>query len=135
MCPTMAPRFLPKHKMHDKCHQPRSTAFFTLASTTNQFKARCFLEGEKSFKLLLRISVFVTLSYKSLVQQQQTKKTTMYPWYVPTKQGERGLMQLEASSCSRNYKTGRICRKQQRSTNTNCSKAPTQHQLSHVTES
>ena len=59
----------------------------------------------------------------------------MYPWYVPTKQGERGLMQLEASSCSRNYKTGRICRKQQRSTNTNCSKAPTQHQLSHVTES
>ena len=44
-------------------------------------------------------------------------------------------MQLEASPCSRNYKSGRVCRKQQRSTNTNRSKAQTQHQLSHVTDS
>jgi len=43
-------------------------------------------------------------------------------------------MELEASPCSRNYKTSGIRRKQQRSTNTNCSNAPTQHQLSHVTD-
>ena len=43
-------------------------------------------------------------------------------------------MELEASPCSRNYRTSGIRRKQQRSINTNCSKAPTQHQLSHFTD-
>jgi hypothetical protein len=112
--PTMAPKFLPKHKMHDRFQQPRSTAFFTLASATNQFPSRCFLGGEKSLKLVLRISVCITLSYK-ITCLTITKTDCLY---VPTKQGRRGLMQLEVSPCSRSYKTRGICRKQQKSTNT-----------------
>ena len=33
------------------------------------------------------------------------------------------------------FEDGGICRKQRRSTNTNCQNAPTLHQLSHVTDS
>ena len=39
--------------------------------------------------------------------------TTTDHLYVPTKQGERGLMQLAGSPCSMNYKIGGICKKQQ----------------------
>ena len=53
--------------------------------------------------------------------------------YVPRKQGGRGLIQL--SLCSRNFKTGGICRQDGIPTNTGCQNTPTQHRLSRVTHS
>jgi uncharacterized membrane protein len=41
------------------------------------------------------------------------------------KTGRKGLDAVKSSLCSRNYKTGGICRQERRPTNTGCQNTPT----------
>jgi len=51
------------------------------------------------------------------------------------KTGRKGPDAVRRSLHHRNYKSGAICRQKERSTNKDCWNAPTQHQLSNVTDS
>jgi hypothetical protein len=48
---------------------------------------------------------------------------------------EEGAYAVRSSPFNRNYKTGEICRKEERPTNTDCQNIPTQHRLNSVTDS
>jgi len=50
------------------------------------------------------------------------------------KAGRKGLDADRSSPCSRNHKTGELCRQEGRPTNTGCRNTPT-HRLSSVTDS
>ena len=59
------------------------------------------------------------------IHGQHHPKADVDRLYVPRKQGGKGLDAVRSSPCSRNYKTGGICRQEGRPTNTGCQNTPT----------
>ena len=62
-------------------------------------------------------------------------KADVERWYVPRRQGRRGLIQLEEAYIAAVNETDGISAKQGRSIDTNCQNAPMQHDLNNVTNS
>jgi hypothetical protein len=88
---------------------------------------------------------FLTGTRKKCKSGQKNDETANHPWAASPKgrhrslvcsqkTGRKGPDAIRRSLCSRNYETGGICMQKGRYTNTDCQKAPTQHQLSSVTD-
>jgi hypothetical protein len=94
--------------------------------------------------LVLRYSFGIINWHQEL--QKLDQKTTNHSWTASPKYrcrslvcsqktGRKGPDAVRSSPRNRNYKTGGICRKEGRPTNTGCQNTPTQHRLSSVTDS
>ena len=83
------------------------------------------------------------MSRRTAKTGQENEDTANHAWKAPTKgrrrslveTGRKGTYAVRKSLRSRNYVTGGNCRQKGRLTIIDCQTAPTQHQLSNVTDS